>query len=142
MPPSKRTDPITKLMADVALGRHDDRMDDLVTAISSRLLATNGRTLWKVTTPEFTVTVEDCTLDELERMEQLTGVTWHALSPQRSASQCKKVLHALYESRCDMDPDTAAKKAGAFTHAQINGEVVSDYVAIPAPFPSGSSSTS
>ncbi len=142
MPARPKVDPIDKFLADLALGRHDDRLADLVEAIGSHAVAKRAQVCWRVTTPDFTVTVEDCTLNELERMEHLTGSTWHTLGPQRSAAHCRAVLQALYESRCSLSAEDATAKAGSFTRRELDTEVVSDYLAVPAPFENRSPSTS
>jgi hypothetical protein len=90
---------------------------------------------FKVTIDGKSWLTDDLTLDEAERIEQVTHTSWLHIQPFQSAAQCKAIL-VEFLSR-DMDRNAALAKVGALTVAETDKiiEVADDD--LPATFVDG-----
>lgn len=55
----------------------------------------------------------DLTIDEAERMEVATNLTWRFINPLRSAGNARAVLEVLLQTRLGMSAEEAKAKVGA-----------------------------
>jgi hypothetical protein len=55
----------------------------------------------------------DLTIDEAERIENVTESTWRAINPIRSAKHARAILETFLVTRESMDPGAAKAKVGA-----------------------------
>lgn len=141
MPPSKRTDPLTKLIADLALGRYDDRLTDLFSAFTHRLVAKGGAVRWRLTWDDLVIDEDNMTLLECETAERLAGKTWLTLDPKRSAQDCTALLAAALHHRKSLPLDQAREALSALTVRRVVDDVLSEYLSDPDPFSESSTGT-
>lgn len=124
-----------KLAQEIMLGRHDDDLPDIVKAVGERAVATSTQVAWRLRYEDIEVTELDLTLNELERVETLSGKTWWRIDPRNrnnSSAVPKALIRALLESRKGMSPEDAEKKVGEHTVRDLVGAF--DEVVVPAPF--------
>lgn len=131
---SKRPDPLDKLMADIALGRHDGRLTELFSTFVERLSQKGAGVRWRLTWEDVVVDEENLTLIECEMAERLAGKTWLTLDPKRSATDCMSILTAAVSCRRGIPVDQAREALSSLTVHQVANEVRSEYVADPDPF--------
>lgn len=54
----------------------------------------------------------DLTIDEAERIENITQTTWRSINPIRSAKHARAILETFLVTRAGLAPDVAAKTVG------------------------------
>lgn len=127
---------LTKTIAEVAEGRHDGNLHDLMLAIRHRIEAGATAFLWRVTFEDVTVTEEDVTLDEMETAERIAGRNWSQLNPAVSAGNCRALLIAALVSRQGMSEKDARERVGKVAvHSLLDG--IDSYEVTPPPFEDG-----
>lgn len=127
---------LTKTIAEIAEGRHDGQLHDVLLAIRHRIEQNAVAFLWKVTFEDVTFTEEDVTLDELEMAERIAGRNWSQLNPATSAGNCRALLIAVLVSRQGMSEKDARDRVGKVpVHSLLDG--IGEYEAAPAPFEDG-----
>lgn len=125
-------DDLQKLIAEVAEGRHDDRLSDLLVAIRVRAEAAAIASTWRLEWDGLVVTEDDVTLDELATAEELSGKNWAQLNPKNSAVNCRSILIAALMHRKALSRAAAEKKVKRLT-ASAAVDCVSEEVRSPAP---------
>lgn len=82
---------VKKLKEDIAIGRYDGELADLLAAVKVR----GAKSLhWKLEVRGIVVDSRTVTLFEIERVEQATGQPWHVLRPDVSARTMSAFLIA------------------------------------------------
>lgn len=71
---------------------------------------------WKLTVDNMSLTADDMTLAECERVEKATGTDWSHLNPLESAGHAKAIITTLIART---DPAGADARAGAMTLKQL-----------------------
>jgi hypothetical protein len=130
---------VDKFMQEVALGRHDDRLGELMQSVGSQALQTRTMIRWRLTLGDLVVDEDNLTLLEAERCEKLTGQSWHALDPRRSASTCAAIMQAAIECRDGVSSAEARERLAPVTVKAWADDVFSEYTVSPAPFDSAPS---
>jgi hypothetical protein len=149
MPAKKAAAPravdVTKLCEELALGRHDDRLQDLAEAVGHRIVTKGAKMRWRITVTlgdlgELVVDEDNVTLDEMETAERLAGATWLTLDPRQSARKMRAVLAAAVMHRHGLtEADALEALSGLGALAVV--ESLSEYMADADPFPSAGSPT-
>lgn len=134
---ARKPSDVDKFLADLALGRMDDRLEDLFLGFVSRLSNAGGAVRWRLTWDGLVVDEENLTLLECETAEQLAGKTWLTLST-RSAHDCVSILSAALVHRRGLSVVEARDALAGLTVAEVAGVVRSEYLAVPDPFVSAS----
>lgn len=126
----------TKIVAEIADGRLDGHLFDLLSAVQLRVVAGATAFLWKIEWDDLTVTEEDITLGELVVAERIAGRNWSQLNPSTSAGNCRAVLIATLMNRRDMSEEKATAKVDAQpVHTLLDS--IGQYEVSPAPFEDG-----
>lgn len=131
----------SELAKEIALGRHDDDLPEIVEAVGLRAVERRVEVRWRLTFGDLVIDEENLTLDELVRVEELTGKTWLTLDPKRSARAARAFILAALESREGLSPADAAERLSDVTAHEV-GDGVSEYAVADAPFDSASESSS
>jgi hypothetical protein len=134
---------VTKLCEELALGRHDDRLQDLAEAVGHRIVSRGAKLRWRITValPDVGTLVVDednVTLDEMETAERLAGCTWLTLDPRQSARKMRSVLTAAVMHRCDRSEAEAVEVLAGLGALEVV-KALSEYLADADPFPSAGS---
>jgi hypothetical protein len=141
--PTKKAAPkavdIDKLIEELLIGRHDERLSDLFSAFRHRVSELGGATRWRLTWDDLVVDEENLTLLECETAERLSGKTWVSLTPQVAAHDCAAILSSALMHRRGVTAAEARDTIAGLTVKQIADEVLSEYLAVPAPFDSATS---
>lgn len=136
---AKKAVDIDKLVEELLIGRHDARLSDLFAAFRHRVTDLGGATRWRLTWDDLVVDEDNLTLLECETAERLSGKTWVSLTPQTAAHDCVAILAAALVHRRGMSASEARDALAALTVKQVADEVLSEYLAVPAPFDSATS---
>jgi hypothetical protein len=90
---------LDKVMQEVALGRHDERLMELAKATGERFLAAGKEVRWRIALPNPAIDVDEdtVTLGMVERAERLTGRSWLVLDPRKSARDSAAICRAYLE---------------------------------------------
>lgn len=132
-PPTKRTTPkkvdsFQAFAQEVAAGRHDDRIGDLMKVITDRMTETSVIMAWRLTVGGLSVRDDELTLQESDLIERATGQNWQALNPTTSAQDCLAIVSVLYHTRLGMDTDAATAEAGKLTLGDIAAAITTEQV--------------
>lgn len=108
MPPAKKVD-ATKFCQEVALGRHDADLKNVMAAVGQRFLDSGRELRWRVTVAEPAIEFDEdtVTVGVVERAERITGRSWLVLDPRRRQEDVSALCRAWLESQ-GMSADEAA----------------------------------
>jgi hypothetical protein len=131
--PTKRTTPkkvdtFQAFAQELAAGRHDDRIGDLMKVITDRMQEASVVMAWRITVGGLSVRDDDLTLKESDLIERGTGQNWQSLNPTTSAQDCLAILAVLYHTRLGLDADEAAAEAGKLTLGEITRAITTEQV--------------
>jgi hypothetical protein len=131
-PPTKRTTPkkdaYQSFLQQIAAGRHDEHIGELLKAITDRVREASVVMAWRITVGDLTVRDDELTLIEADLIERGTGQTWEALNPTTSAQDCLAILSVLFHTRKNLDPEAAKAEAGKLTLADIASAITTEQV--------------
>jgi hypothetical protein len=131
-PPSKRTTPkkdsFQSFLQELAAGRHDERIGELLELITERIQKASIVMAWRITVGDISVRDDELTLIEADLIERGTGQTWEALNPTSSAQDCLAILAVLYHTRKGLEPEEAQAEAGKLTLANIAEAITTEQV--------------
>ena len=133
-PAKKAAQPsLDKLLQEIIIGRHDDRLADLFTVFRTRLEQKGGAVRWRLSWDDIVVDEDNLTLLECETAERLSGKSWITLSPTNSAHDCVSVLTAAVHHRREVTITEARAMLADLTVMDVADKVRSEYLAVPAP---------
>lgn len=124
------TDKTKKLIADIALGRYDDDLLDIVDAIKPRFTDGALQVRWKLTHDDCEFTEDSVTIGEIKAVERFTGLSWFEINPRSSAEQMVALLAAHNAKVHGMTPDEALSKAEELPLADV-AKMLSEYQVDP-----------
>lgn len=133
-----------KLAQEILIGRHDDDLSDIVQAVGDRAVQVGSQVRWQIKYDDLTIDESTVTLDELERVEEITGKTWWRLDPRmpsNGSGVTRAWIQAVLESRKGMTAEDARADIGSKTMEEM-GDILGEEVVTPGPFDSGSETTS
>lgn len=132
-PPTKRTtakkaDTFQATLQEIAAGRHDDRIGELLNVVTDRMKEATVVMAWRLHIGDLNVRDDELTLAESDLIERGTGQNWAALNPTSSAQDCLAIVAVLYHTRLGMDPEQAKVEAGKLTLGQITDAISTEQV--------------
>lgn len=126
----------SRVVAEIAAGRLDGQLMDVLAAVRVRIEEGATAMLWKASWDGVEFSEEDVTLTELETAERLTGRNWSQLNPMASASNCKAMFTAVLMHREGLTKEQADERISGWpVHALLDG--LTQYEVSPAPFEDG-----
>lgn len=126
----------SRIVAEIAAGRLDGDLMDVLLAVRHRFEAGASAAMWKAEWDGVAFTEQDVTLDELEIAERLSGRNWSQLNPMTSASNCKAMFVAVLMCRHGLsEKDAKARVSSWPVSALLDG--LGEYEVTPAPFGDG-----
>ena len=123
----------SKLAKEIALGRHDEDLPEIVEAVGLRAVERRVEVRWRLTFGDIVIDEDSITVGELCRVEEMTGKTWVVLNPRRSAGAAKAFLQAALEHREDLSAADASARVDAMSASDLAG-ALTEYVIDDAPF--------
>lgn len=132
-PPTKRTTPkkvdtFQAFAQEVAAGRHDDRIGDVMKVVTDRMTEASIIMAWRLTVGDLSVRDDELTLRESDLIERATGQNWQALNPTSSAQDCLAIISVLYHTRLGMTVEDAAAEAGKLTLGEVASAITTEQV--------------
>lgn len=96
----------------IASGQLDESMAAIYDAMQARFSDGAVGLTWSIVMPDLGIEIseDDLTIDEAMLIERMTGTTWAAIDPVRSAADCRAVLAACLSQRQNMTADEADAK--------------------------------
>jgi hypothetical protein len=132
-PPTKRTtakkvDTFQAFAQEVAAGRHDERIGEIMTVVTDRMRDASVVMAWRITVGGLSVRDDDLTLKESDLIERATGQNWQSLNPTSSAQDCLAIVSVLYHTRLGLDVEQAAAEAGKLTLGEVAAAISTEQV--------------
>lgn len=112
------TDPTGRVLAELADGRHDGRLIELLEAIGERAKSEETSMLWRITLGNETWDAETVTIGEIRFVEKTAARSWLAVNPSKYMDHMVALVTARYHKVHGMDLDAAIAKAEAISEAE------------------------
>lgn len=110
-------DPTTRVLAEIADGRHDGNLFAIVQAITARAATDETGFLWRITLDGDVWDAETVTLGELRYVEAVTGKSYLQVDPKKSMRDFAGLVVAHYRAQ-GMTQDAAVEKADKISQPQ------------------------
>lgn len=131
----KRVSRAKKICDEIVLGRHDDFLQVILSAITIRVDSLEGPELhWRIRAFDLEVTSQNLTITEMERIERVLGRPIVKVNPAEDARSYIAIMATALIHREGLDADQALERLGSLSGSEAFRETIDTYQGPPVPF--------